>query len=429
MAHAGGRGRTAAMVAAAVAVALCALAPAAAGAKGRRAGPDDLAVQAGPGERPLRGLAVDDADSTTGVPQPPVTVSEATRQAGLLLRLPDGERPAGCRSPPGRSIPRCGRSRCIRPRGTRGTAASTRRCTASSRAVADQRGITAATARKAYADVRDARGRSTWAVQPRAAGSCSSGTPRARSSCASWSRTRGRRQARGAQRLVSAILLGGNVVVKKGAGPRRRLQHVPACRSGTQLGCVVAFSTFGEPPPANPRSAGRRASRRRSAGPRSSRCSARTRPPSGGGSARSRRSSRARRSRPGRPTAAAPRGRGSRRPWRTRLDRRRPAPTRRGASRRTARTCSQSRPVAGAPKLPGARRQVGPAPQRREHRAGQPRRPRPQAGRAVREARLVRPRRAAAGARAPAAGAGGPGSTGAIACATGAPGSSATCSP
>jgi hypothetical protein len=48
------------------------------------------------------------------------------------------------------------------------------------------------------------------------------------------------------RQLVSAILLGGNVVVGNGAAFR----HVPPCRSRVQVGCVIAFSTFDETPPA-----------------------------------------------------------------------------------------------------------------------------------------------------------------------------------
>ncbi len=51
-------------------------------------------------------------------------------------------------------------------------------------------------------------------------------------------------------RLLSAILMGGNVLVKRGKGIGGDFQHIPACRSGTQLGCVIAFSTFDQPPPA-----------------------------------------------------------------------------------------------------------------------------------------------------------------------------------
>ncbi len=49
--------------------------------------------------------------------------------------------------------------------------------------------------------------------------------------------------------LVSAILLGGNVVVKRGSGIGGDFKHIPACRSATQLHCVIAFSTFDQPPP------------------------------------------------------------------------------------------------------------------------------------------------------------------------------------
>ena len=45
-------------------------------------------------------------------------------------------------------------------------------------------------------------------------------------------------------RLISAILLGGNVTVADGSSTGGDFDHIPACRSGTQLHCVVAFSTF-----------------------------------------------------------------------------------------------------------------------------------------------------------------------------------------
>jgi hypothetical protein len=53
------------------------------------------------------------------------------------------------------------------------------------------------------------------------------------------------------KRLVSAILLGGNVLVKRGTGIGGDFKHVAACRSAKQLGCVIAFSTFDLPPPPN----------------------------------------------------------------------------------------------------------------------------------------------------------------------------------
>jgi Protein of unknown function (DUF3089) len=49
--------------------------------------------------------------------------------------------------------------------------------------------------------------------------------------------------------LVSAILMGGNVTVKSGKGIGGDFKHIPACRSNTQLGCVIAFSTFDQTPP------------------------------------------------------------------------------------------------------------------------------------------------------------------------------------
>jgi hypothetical protein len=53
------------------------------------------------------------------------------------------------------------------------------------------------------------------------------------------------------KRLVSALLFGGDVTVRKGSGVGGDFRNVPACRSATQLGCVVAYSTFGETPPAD----------------------------------------------------------------------------------------------------------------------------------------------------------------------------------
>ena len=51
------------------------------------------------------------------------------------------------------------------------------------------------------------------------------------------------------RRMLSALLLGGNVAVRKGSAIGGDFQHIPACRSNRQLGCVVAFSTFGAPVP------------------------------------------------------------------------------------------------------------------------------------------------------------------------------------
>jgi hypothetical protein len=51
------------------------------------------------------------------------------------------------------------------------------------------------------------------------------------------------------RRLLSAILLGGNVLVKRNSGIGGDFKHIPACRANTQLGCVIAFSTFDQPVP------------------------------------------------------------------------------------------------------------------------------------------------------------------------------------
>src|SRR3954470_23469389 len=53
------------------------------------------------------------------------------------------------------------------------------------------------------------------------------------------------------KRLVSAILLGGNVTVGKGSDRGGSFKNVPACHSSTQLGCVVAFSSYNATPPEN----------------------------------------------------------------------------------------------------------------------------------------------------------------------------------
>jgi hypothetical protein len=51
--------------------------------------------------------------------------------------------------------------------------------------------------------------------------------------------------------LVSALLMGGNVTVPTGQVVGGDFAHIPACQSSTQTGCVVAYSTFSSPPPAD----------------------------------------------------------------------------------------------------------------------------------------------------------------------------------
>jgi len=52
------------------------------------------------------------------------------------------------------------------------------------------------------------------------------------------------------RRMVSAVLLGGGVTVRKGSHRGGTFRHVPVCRRATQRSCVLAFSTFNQTPPA-----------------------------------------------------------------------------------------------------------------------------------------------------------------------------------
>src|SRR3954451_8104135 len=56
-------------------------------------------------------------------------------------------------------------------------------------------------------------------------------------------------KARG--KLISAILLGGNVTGEAGRDVGGVFKRVPACRSPRQTSCVIAFSTFNKTPPDN----------------------------------------------------------------------------------------------------------------------------------------------------------------------------------
>ena len=56
------------------------------------------------------------------------------------------------------------------------------------------------------------------------------------------------------ERLVSAILLGGNVTVGEGGGgPGGDFKNIKPCRKDGKFGCVVGFSTFNAPVPADAR--------------------------------------------------------------------------------------------------------------------------------------------------------------------------------
>jgi len=49
--------------------------------------------------------------------------------------------------------------------------------------------------------------------------------------------------------LISAVLLGGNVLVPQGRDVGGDFDHIPACRSPRQFACVVAYSSFDGPVP------------------------------------------------------------------------------------------------------------------------------------------------------------------------------------
>ncbi|MDY6944140.1 MAG: DUF3089 domain-containing protein [Pseudomonadota bacterium] len=55
--------------------------------------------------------------------------------------------------------------------------------------------------------------------------------------------------------IISALLLGTNVAVPKGKDVGGAFQHMPLCRSASQLGCVISYVSFRAdvPPPANSR--------------------------------------------------------------------------------------------------------------------------------------------------------------------------------
>ena len=55
------------------------------------------------------------------------------------------------------------------------------------------------------------------------------------------------------RRVVSALLYGGNVLVAKGELDGGDFRSIPGCRREGQFGCVVAYSAFDEPVPADAR--------------------------------------------------------------------------------------------------------------------------------------------------------------------------------
>jgi alpha-beta hydrolase superfamily lysophospholipase len=88
-------------------------------------------------------------------------------------------------------------------------------------------------------------------------------------------------------RLVSAIILGGNVQVPTGKLVGGSFANIPACTAATETGCVIAYSTYPSEPPATSifgrPGKGVSLQSDQTASSQVNRCSARTRPTSAGG--------------------------------------------------------------------------------------------------------------------------------------------------
>ncbi len=55
------------------------------------------------------------------------------------------------------------------------------------------------------------------------------------------------------KRLVSTIILGGNLLVKTGQREGGFFQHIPTCDSASETACAIAYSSFYEEPPSDSR--------------------------------------------------------------------------------------------------------------------------------------------------------------------------------
>lgn len=57
------------------------------------------------------------------------------------------------------------------------------------------------------------------------------------------------------ERLISALLLGTSLAVPRGKDVGGAFQHIPLCKTATQVGCAIAYASFraNVPPPANSR--------------------------------------------------------------------------------------------------------------------------------------------------------------------------------
>ncbi|SNT21694.1 DUF3089 domain-containing protein [Rhodococcoides kyotonense] len=54
-------------------------------------------------------------------------------------------------------------------------------------------------------------------------------------------------------RIVSALLIGGNVLVARGSNIGGDFENLPGCASADEIGCVVAYSAFNDVPPVDAR--------------------------------------------------------------------------------------------------------------------------------------------------------------------------------
>jgi hypothetical protein len=119
-------------------------------------------------------------------------------------------------------------------------------------AIGRPEGIPAAAARRAYLDVR-----SSWREylrrHNRGRGVVLIGHSQGTYMLRALIRREIDRRPKVRSRLVSALLLGGNVLVRKGRPAGGDFRNVPACGRPAQTGCVIAYSAFSDVPSADAR--------------------------------------------------------------------------------------------------------------------------------------------------------------------------------